>query len=543
MAVQATLAPPQCSDLHLRDYQEEALKAVDGAWQEGRRRQLLIAPTGSGKTILFGSLIARRGGRAVVIAHRDELIKQAVDKLRWIDPSLDVGICKGSRNDLHHQVVVASIQSLVRGGRIERLLRHGPLTTVVVDEAHHSSSSYARALQELGCLEDEGPLLLGVTATPNTKDRQLATLYGEVVWERDIGWMIERGYLADLRAVRVKVGIDLNLVKSSSGDFEAGALGAALEDAKAPSIAVEAYEQYAAGRKALVFTPTVKLAHQMAQVFRASGHRAEAVDGTTPSEERAAILGRFQAGETQIVANCAVLTEGFDEPSVSCILMCRPTRSRALWLQCLGRGLRSYPGKDDCLVIDLAGASKRHSIYGIGEAFDLPDPEALRTTSLRTYRAEQRQAQQIEEATREHLTIVGEVVEIAAKFHWVPLNRGRGGFACSIGSGRTMVLLEDGQREWHVGVLRAGAPHRRLAGPLSVEYAQGFAEDHAREAGAARLSGREAGWRARSVSSSASSRARRLGIEVSAGATAGEVSDAITCAEATAMLRPNGVGR
>lgn len=521
--------------LPLRDYQQEALDAIiEQLVGTGTNRGMVVLPTGAGKTVLFSHLCSKLGGRSLIIAHRTELITQAANKLRQVDPGLWVGIVKAEQRDFHHQVIVASIQSLTRGGRIEKILAHGRIDQVIVDECHHAGApGYVRALKGLGCFDPGGPLTVGVTATPDEKDRKLAAVFEQVVYHKDILWMIEHGYLCDVRAQRVRLEVDLNQVKTKQGDFQAGELSEALDKAHGPSVAVASWEKFAAGRKTIVFTPTVKLAHQVAQVFQASGHAAEAVDGETHKDVRSDMLDRFRTGETLVLANCGVLTEGYDEPSVSCILMLRPTKSKGLFIQMLGRGLRTYPGKDDCMLIDCTGASKRHSLFSIGDVFELAEPGKLSTESVlqQTRRRAERQA--AEEVKRVHIDLAAEAVDILAKFHWI---RVFNGYVLALGSERYVAMLVDRNGFWHVGLLSPTGVER-LSPPLSMEYAQGFGEDYARSQGADRLSRKEAGWRERPANPGMSSKARRLGIKVPAGTPAGAVSDLIDRKVAEDLIR------
>lgn len=319
--------PAMRSPLSLRPYQHEAVDAVQAAVERGVQRPMVVLPTGCGKTVLFAALIARRGGSALVLAHRDELLRQAAEKIAIADPTLalGVGFVAAQRNDVGSPVVVGSVQTLARANRLARLPKQ--FDTVVVDEAHHASArSYRRILEYLS----PSPLILGVTATPARADgKQLGDVWQEIVYQRGIAEMIRAGYLADIRGVRVGLEqVKLDEVEQSAGDFDANALGKVLERASAPLHVLTAYRQHATGRKAIVFVPTVALAHRMATVFREAGIRAEALDGSTPWEQRRAILARLHRGQTRVVTNVGVLSEGVDVPSVDAIVMASPTRSQ-----------------------------------------------------------------------------------------------------------------------------------------------------------------------------------------------------------------------
>jgi superfamily II DNA or RNA helicase len=269
------------------------------------------------------------------------------------------------------------VQTLAQTRRLQRLPRQ--FDTVIVDEAHHASArSYRRILAHL----DRSPLILGVTATPARADgTPLGVVWEEIVYQRGIAEMIRAGYLADVRGLRVGLeAVDLDDVAQSGGDYQADALGEALEQASAPRHVLAAYQRHATGRKTIVFVPTVALAYRMAGVFRDAGIAAEGLDGTTAPERRRGVLDRLRTGEVTVVVNAALLTEGFDEPSVSCIVVATPTRSQVKYTQLVGRGLRTFPGKDDCLVIDVVGVTDRLDLQTLPRLFGLRQPTAVGET-------------------------------------------------------------------------------------------------------------------------------------------------------------------
>jgi ATP-dependent helicase IRC3 len=384
------------SSIPLRPYQEEAVKAIQEAGQDGISRPLVALPTGTGKTVVFSYLIGQREGRALVLAHRDELIRQAADKLLLVNQDFQLGIVKAKENELDAPVVVGSVQTLARRNRLEQLGQD--FTTVVVDEAHHSvADTYQRILEHVGSLAPDGPLTVGFTATPERGDKVgLGQVWGKIVYQKSLLDMILAGYLADLRAVRVSLQVDLDAVATRHGDFIESQLEGALLDASAPEHVVQAYQEHAPGRKALVFTPTVKVAYAMRDAFQDAGIAAEALDGSTPIEERRAILQRLRTGETMVLANCSVLTEGYDEPSVDCIIVARPTKSKLLYLQQIGRGTRPYPGKADCLILDVVGVTRRHDVMVADKIVDLD----LKTKSVREAHEEAEEEKRQRQARR-----------------------------------------------------------------------------------------------------------------------------------------------
>ncbi|HZA24629.1 MAG TPA: DEAD/DEAH box helicase family protein [Dehalococcoidia bacterium] len=249
--------------LTLRPYQEEAIEAVNDASLDGIKRPLVALPTGTGKTVIFANLIDQRPGRALVLAHRDELIRQCQDKLLMVNPDLDTGVVKADENATRANIVVASVQTLARPNRLEQLI--GTFNAVVVDEAHHGvADSYQRILEHLGCFSEDGPLTCGFTATPERGDKVgLGDVWERIVYQKTLLEMITAGYLCDLRAKRITLEADFDQVHTPHGDFVERELESALLNADAPKHVVAAYQEHAPGRKALVFTSTVKLAHEM----------------------------------------------------------------------------------------------------------------------------------------------------------------------------------------------------------------------------------------------------------------------------------------
>ncbi|MGH2947300.1 MAG: DEAD/DEAH box helicase [Solirubrobacteraceae bacterium] len=529
------MSPP----LALRPYQEEAIAAIDAALERGVSRPLVAIPTGSGKTVMFTSLIARRGGSALVLAHRDELLRQAADKLTLADPTLGLGVgfVAAERDDVAAPVVVGSVQTLARARRLERLPRH--FDTVVVDEAHHASArSYRRILAHLRA----SPLILGVTATPQRSDRQqLGDVWQEVVYQREIAEMIRAGYLADVRGVRVGLQANLDRVAQTGGDFDAEALGDALEQASAPQHVLAAYRAHATGRKALVFVPTVALAHHMARVFRDAGVAAESLDGTTPLAHRRAILERLRAGDTRVCVNVGVLSEGFDEPSVDCIVVATPTRSQVKYTQIVGRGLRTFPGEADCLVIDVVGVSDRLDLQTLPRLFNLRTPPAADVTVREALDRQARDGQAGGGPTPRRPRPDGpmrarEVPLLGRrrrnrKLRWL---RHDGYWLLSIGRSSLLALVPGGERWTVVRLDRGGV--ERLAADVDLGYAHGIAEDYVRQTGAMRLADASARWRRAPISDAQADLLRRLGIQAPDGATKGDASDLIVLAQGARQL-------
>lgn len=538
--------------LELRPYQEEALAAIRAGYARGIRRPLVSLPTGTGKTILFSSIASSaiaRGNGVLVLAHRDELLSQAADKMHQFDERLDamsVGLVKAESDQWDRPVVVASVQTLGRETRLARVARR--FDVVIVDEAHHAAAdSYQRVLAGVRCLEEDGPLTLGVTATPQRADSlSLETTFQEIVYHRDMLSMIRAGYLCDLIGRQVKLAaLDLTKAKTRRGDFVEGEVGEMLEEAEAPRHGVRAWKKYAVddqhpdGRKTIVFTPTIALAHEFADEFERAGVRARAISGKTPLEERRGILRAFHAGEVQVVCNAAVLTEGFDEPGVACILIARPTKSQPLYVQMVGRGTRLYPGKPNCLIMDLVGATERLDLTTLPRLFGLgdQDEEWGRTTDALEQRGVSELAGLREDRLVREGRITAQKVELFAKQKLVWIETGRAN-EWALPAGADQVLVRPIQRgadvRFAVDVMpRHGSP-RRVASDLDLGLAMGVAEDHARQADGfnEHLASKDAAWRQRPASPEQLAALRKWKVVPPKGLSRGEASDLLAAAVA-----------
>jgi superfamily II DNA or RNA helicase len=384
--------------LALRDYQRDAVAALYEAWNRGVNRGAVVLPTGTGKTVTFAGLIDQHvrqaGTRAVVIAHRDELIRQAHDKIHSVAPGIGLGIVQAQRNDVSAQCVVGSIQTLSRG-RAAAVAAAGKVGLVIVDEAHHSAAkTYREVLETLGCFPvgKAAPTarLAGFSATLTRADGGLDEIFQEVVYQRDILDFVRpdgTGALLDARGIRVVVE-DLNLakVRRSGGDYSESDLGAAIVDSLAPEQIAKAYVEHCrrpdgSFRKGLLFAPTVEAAYVCADALNAAGVRAAGVDGRMALEERRAILARYFAGEIDVLANCMIFTEGFDCPEADVAVIARPTTSAALYVQMVGRVLRPFPGQVQALVMDVVGVGGRHRLATLADltskAVKLDDGQSL----------------------------------------------------------------------------------------------------------------------------------------------------------------------
>ncbi|NLW53190.1 MAG: DEAD/DEAH box helicase, partial [Tissierellia bacterium] len=325
----------------LRPYQNEAVKAIRNEWKNGNAKTLLVLPTGTGKTVVFSKVIeeeTKDGDKALVIAHRGELLDQAADKLK-VTSGLDSALEKAESTAIgsSKKVTVASIQTLSQEKRLTAYPRDY-FKTIVVDETHHAmSDTYQRVLKHF-----DGANILGVTATPDRADqRSLGKFFDSKAYEYSMHQAIKEGYLSPVRAQMIPLELDIHEVGISNGDYAVGQVGSAL-DPYLNQIALEILK-YAKGRKTVVFLPLIKTSQKFCELLNLHGLRAAEINGE--SKDREQILADFEAGEYDVLCNSMLLTEGWDSPSVDCIVVLRPTKIRSLYQQMVGRGMRIHPGK------------------------------------------------------------------------------------------------------------------------------------------------------------------------------------------------------
>ena len=516
------------SDLPLRPYQRRALSRILDAYLDGRQSVAISLPTGTGKTVVFLALargVVEAGGRVLIVAHRDELILQPIEKLSLVWPeALEPGVIKAERFEPNRPIVLASVQTFWR--RLDRLTQGFDL--LVIDEAHHAAAStYRMALDRLLELNPDMKVL-GVSATLFRRDGEsLREIFEEVVFEYSVLEAISDGYLCGIDYRAVKTGCDLSDVRFDyrAGDFAINQLAQTVNTPERNEFAVETWLSLAEGRKTIAFCVDVKHAHDLAETFRAYGVEAQTVTGQTPLEKRRAMLKAFARGEIPVITNCQVLTEGFDDPAVDCLLLARPTASKALYVQMVGRGLRLYPGKKDCLVIDLLDNSSRHSLVSIADL----DPKLKRRIEL-----EEAVGRGSRESVHLDLTLASQILGIEERqifdpsaFYWA---RGEHGWAASLGDGRTLYIREvkkTKRQELYVPYLIEREGIRPLTSrPVDLELAFGVANGVLRDQGAAALYKPDASWRDYPPTEKQIEFCERWGLPIPD--TKGEASDLIT---------------
>ena len=351
----------------LRDYQRAAVEAVERELSTVRST-LIVMPTGTGKTIVFSELIRRWNasgrGRVLVLAHREELLEQACAKIAAV-----TGIAPEIEKAERHAgpdaaIVVASVQTLAIDRR-RQAFPPGAFSLIIVDEAHHApAASYRAILDHFATAK-----ILGCTATPDRCDgAAMGDVFQSVAFTYRLRDAIDEKYLVPIRQRAVHVaGLDLSTVRTVAGDLDAGDLEEImlredlLHQVAAPLV------ELAGERPTLVFASGVEHAHKLAEVIARHGRGALALDGSTPADERRAALRDFREGQINVLVNCALFTEGFDEPTIACVAVARPTKSRALYAQMIGRGTRLAPGKPDLIVLDFSGNAGKHSLVSAAD--------------------------------------------------------------------------------------------------------------------------------------------------------------------------------
>ncbi len=513
-----------------RPYQLEAIEALRKGWAAGQNRLAVVLPTGAGKTVVFSHLAHQMldglgHRRVLVIAHREELIEQAASKLLAVDPMLRVGIVKAQRDDhADADVIVASVQTLAVARRREAIRDIG---LIIVDECHHAAArTYMEVLRHFGAWD--GVPVAGFTATMTRTDGGLAEVWQDVVMRLDILDMISDGYLCDVRGKAITVDtLDLNKVKTRGGDLVDGQLGKALEDSGAIDAIAKAYVEHAGDRAGVVFTPTVATAQAAAAALTAAGVTAAPVWGAMGKDERRTTLARYVAGEVQVLTNCMVLTEGFDAPHTSCIVVARPTKSPGLYVQMVGRGLRPAPGKRDALLLDVMGAASRHKLASMVDLTEREVGEAEEGKSLKQVAEEhvvsEKRRALAAQVSAEEINLFGQ-----SAIRWLRTEDGTW-FIRLTGAMFLFLVRDPGTRLYRMRRWTQAdgvhPPKDDVARPLPEALA--WLEQQAKVLAPGAFVAREARWRRGQPSDKQFGLCRRLGIKVPRGATSGDVADLI----------------
>lgn len=361
----------------LRDYQEKAVAITLKKIKDGKNKQVHVLATGLGKTVIFSHIIAKRvnetGKKALVLAHREELLTQARDKIIKIEPSLRVEIeMADQKASPDCDVIIASVATIGRSASA-RIKKFDPkdFCIIVVDEAHHASATtYKNVLAWFGVLKEtpqtdwnKDCLLLGVTATPSRNDNEgIDKIFDEVVYDYGILDGIRDGWLSRIRAYRVNTKTSLEEVHTLAGDFNQGELADAINNPERNELVVKTYKEQFDGKQALVFAINIEHSQALEKIFQDKGVNCSSIDGNTPKPMRALTLEGFHNKDIQVVVNCMVLTEGYDNDTIDVIMMARPTKSGILYQQMVGRGTRTHHEKPYLTIVDFVDNTYKHTI-------------------------------------------------------------------------------------------------------------------------------------------------------------------------------------
>lgn len=359
-----------------RPYQQKAAAAIHREWDAGNKKTLVVMPTGTGKTIVFASIVndqVAKGEHVLILAHREELLQQASDKLKMVT-GLETALEKAQSSalDSDKMVVVASVQTLSRRNRLMKYPRDY-FGTIIIDEAHHTAAKTYKGILE----HFSDAKVLGVTATPDRSDmKSLSDIFDSLAFEYKLPDAIREGYLCKINTKTIPVEVDISKVHINAGDFSAQDLGNVL-DLYLDTIA-DAIVRECQNRKTVIFTPLVRISKRLCNILNKRSFKTAEVNGA--SADREDVLKGFDNGEYKALTNAMLLTEGWDCPTVDCIICLRPTKSRSLYAQIVGRGTRLCEGKKNLLVLDFLWLTKKHSLCHPADIF-CEDPEVAQKTT------------------------------------------------------------------------------------------------------------------------------------------------------------------
>lgn len=530
--------------IHLREYQEQALAALDKARAEAadQNRLAIEMATGLGKTITFGAEAAGEPGRSLILVHTDELAQQAEAKVKLMAPDRHVGVVKAERDDVDAEIIVGSVQTLAN---LDRLKKVGRIDRLIIDECHHAiSPTYRQILDEKGSTWHGVPTT-GYTATLERGDgRSLGRVWQDVVFTRGISWAVRKGFLVP--PVGYRITIPALTYQASDA-----AMDSALVDSVAPERVVEAWLEHGQGRSTVLFAPLVRSARAFAYAFQDRGITAKVIHGDMAKDQRRLLLQMYEAGEIQVLCNAMVLTEGWDSPRTKCVIVARPTKSRPLFIQMAGRGFRHWwEGEfNDCVLLCVADSTT--DLCSIADLSDRPDLEAEDGKSLIALEDEFDLSRDLEPDPEHAYAGAVDVTQfdpLVARSSKVWTKTSGGALFIPAGKGEFVFLAPDTEGLSIAYVDRTGG--RRVARhvpdtELAMSMAEDFAVDHGGDIGRL-LADKNRAWRKDVPSDAAKDEARRLGLEKelarimaskSAG-KAGKLSDLISTVKASRVIDP-----
>lgn len=526
-------------DILLRDYQEEAIQTFFEKLKDNVTRPLIVLPTGAGKTIVASALAKRFHSEIsdkpiLFLAHRDELLEQTRKKMKTVWKDVTVGKVKGKSNEQEGKLIVASTPTLVRG----RKLNFEP-SLIIYDEAHHARAKRTmQMLEELGVFKQGGPPLLGITATPNRSDNEaLGDVFEDIIYQKTIIELILAGYLTNVWGLRIKaIELDLNKIRTKDGDFKQNELSEAMSRESVVDDVVNAYLTHAKERKTVIFTAGVDQAYKLAERLREEGITAAAIDGSLDSEKRQEILDAFAEDQIKVLINCMILTEGFDEPSVSCVIVARPTKSEGLYTQIVGRGTRLHPEKRDLLVIDIVGASDENSLITLPKLFPMKKSikKSMFEEEEESYELEEGETVldfisrvEDEEISAKKKLIAEKVNLFSARSLYVWTKVFPYAYYLGLGNVGSAYLLKDKNKKWWPIFEKENETFFPLFDePLELEFAQGIAESYLHLFENPVMM-KDAGWRSTPISPGQKKTLEKFNIPYEDNWTKGEASDAL----------------
>lgn len=522
----------------LRDYQTECVRLVLDAFASQRNGdEYLVLACGLGKTVIFSHIahtLARDHGlNILILAHRDELLNQAADKYRQVDPTAIIGKIGGKVHEYGATVTVASIATVSRANHLKHLQAVG-YGLIIVDEAHHiMSAGYQRVIKAL-----PDAFVLGVTATPDRLDKKEIFDGKQPLYSMSIIDGIKRGYLCDMRVIAIRTEINLGEIHNRGGDFNEEELGLAINTPARNQRVANAYLEHAPGRHTICFGVDVDHAQALAYTFNESGVTAAVITGDTDSDERKALYAQLRTGEIKVLTSVMVLSEGFDESSVDCVIMARPTQSRSLFVQCIGRGTRLHPGKKECILLDITDNCLVHQVAA---------PMTLHKAIGKHIKSNESLAEAIErdekeevEAKERKLTakrLSDLYINMFVSLEWKE-NKDTGVFVMEVGETKHKIALypckgdPDLYEVWaRLYSDRPGCRSQKWAGAQPIEAAQMFAERKAKllhdDPKSAGLMDTRKSWRSEPISEPQKKKMKYHHLEWNEGMTKGQARDLI----------------
>jgi superfamily II DNA or RNA helicase len=547
--------------LPLFPYQRQDLSALQAKLAE-QHRVALVLPTGGGKTVCFAHqamewIDEHPDERVLILVDTDELVWQTRKRITDAAPHLSVGVVKAGRNEVDADVIVGSVQTLRNPARRKQIRR---ATLIIVDECEMAVTTSCMAiLRDLGGFDGRAKVA-GYTATLMRSDaKSLGLVWQDAVANRDLSWMIRHKWLINIVGKSIEVpDLDLAAVKATKADFKEGELGVALAESLAPQVVAAAILEHAKDRKTLMFVPTVASAYVFAEALEDAGIPAKVIHGGMGDAERADVLGWHRFGT--VVVNCMLLTKGYDDVEIDCIAMCRPTKSKRLYIQMVGRGARKNPllpwEDQECLLLDLAGASRFNDLRSIVDLSERPIKEPKDGASLTELEDEFDAGEGVPQDEPEWYT--GDVVArdfdpLGRPSTRVWLKTAGGTFFMKAGTATYVFIMQyPAPGQWSVAQcpVNAGRPTMTEHRGLPLDQALVWAEDLARELGAdLNTTDKKAPWRKKVASAKLATFARGLGLQVE-GTTdettgvfvpterMGAVSDRVTVVLGTRRIDP-----